>query len=93
MEDKIQEKIDRVLDRIQDPQTGMAMSQLGLVEKIRYVEKRRKLIVFFNCLGHSKACCAALNMVLLGDFETEIKAGLEAEFPQFSVTFTDFSNT
>ena len=93
MEDIIQEKIDRVLDGIQDPQTGMTISQMGLVEKIRYVEKRRKLIVFFNRLGHCKACCAALNLVMLADFENAIKEGLKAEFPQFSVAFTDFSNT
>jgi len=93
MENMIQEKIDRVLDGIQDPQTGMAISQMGLVEKIRYVEKRRKLIVFFNRLGHCKACCAALNLVMLSDFENAIKEGLKAEFPQFSVVFTNFQNT
>jgi len=93
MENIIQEKIDRVLDGIQDPQTGMTISQMGLVEKIRYVEKRRKLIVFFNRLGHCKACCAALNLVMLADFENAIKKGLKTEFPQFSVAFTDFTNT
>ncbi len=93
MENMIQEKIDRVLDGIQDPQTGMAISQMGLVGKIRYVEKRRKLIVFFNRLGHCKACCAALNLVMLSDFENAIKEGLKAEFPQFSVVFTNFQNT
>ena len=93
MENIIQEKIDRVLDHIQDPQTGMTISQLGLVEKIRYVDKPRKLIVFFKRLGHCKACCAALNMVMLADFENAIKEGLEAEFPQFSVAFTDFPDT
>jgi len=92
MENIIQEKIDRVLDGIQDPQTGMTISQMGLVEKIRYVEKRRKLIVFFNRLGHCKACCAALNLVMLADFENAIKEGLKTEFPQFSVAFTDFTN-
>jgi len=93
VENIIQEKIDRVLDRIQDPQSGMTILQLGLVEKIRYVEKRRKLIVFMNRLGHCKACCAALYMVLLADFENAIKEGLKTEFPQFSVAFTDSSNT
>jgi len=93
MENMIQEKIDRVLDGIQDPQTGMAISQMGLVGKIRYVEKRRKLIVFFKRLGHCKACCAALNLVMLSDFENAIKEGLKAEFPQFSVVFTNFQNT
>jgi metal-sulfur cluster biosynthetic enzyme len=92
MENIIQEKIDRVLDRIKDPQSGMTLLQLGLVKKIRYVEKRRKLIVFFNRLGHCKACCAALNMVMLADFENAINEGLKAEFPQFSVAFTDSPN-
>ena len=90
MDDIIQKKIDRVLDRIQDPQSSMTIAQLGLVGKIRYVEKCRKLIVFLNRLGKGKTCCAALNMVLLADFETAIKEGLETEFPQYSIDFTDF---
>jgi metal-sulfur cluster biosynthetic enzyme len=89
MENIIQDKIDKVLNHIKDPQTGMTISQLGLVKKIRHVEKQQKLIVFFNRLGQSKSCCAALNLALLADFETAIKAGLKAEFPQFSITFTD----
>ena len=90
MDNIIQKKIDKVLDHIQDPSSGMTIAQLGLVGKIRYVEKRQKLIVFLNRLGKGKSCCAALNMVLLADFETSIKEGLEAEFPQFSIDFTDF---
>ena len=93
MENTIQEKIDGVLDRIKDPQTGMTIAQLGLVKKIRYVEKRRKLIVFFKRLGHGKACCALLNMAMLTDFENLIKEGLKVQFPDFSIVFTDFSNT
>jgi metal-sulfur cluster biosynthetic enzyme len=90
MDDIIQKKIDRVLDRIKDPQSGMTIAQLGLVGKIRYVEKSRKLIVFLNRLGKGKTCCATLNIVLLADFETAIKESLETEFPQFSIEFTDF---
>ncbi len=93
MDSIIQKKIDEVLDGIQDPQTGLTIAQLGLVEKIRYVEKRRKLIVFLNRLGKSKACCTALNMALMADLENAIKEGLKAEFPQFSIEFRDSSNT
>ena len=89
MNDIIQKKIDRVFDSIQDPQSGMTIAQLGLVGKIRYVEKSQKLIVFLNRLGKGKSCCAALNMVVLADLEKAIKEGLEVEFPQFSI---DFSN-
>ena len=89
MDKIIQEKIDRVLGSILDPQTGMTIAQLGLVGKIRHVEKEQKLIVFFNRLGYTKACCAALNMAMLSDFETAIKQGLMAEFPGLSVEFSN----
>ena len=85
---RIQEKIDRVLDGIHDPQTGLTLSQMGLVEKIRYVEEQRKLIVMFNRLGPGKACCSVLNMTLLADFEDLIKKGFQTEFPQFSIRLT-----
>jgi len=78
------------LDHIKDPQSGMTIAQLGLVGKIRYVKKTQKLIVFLNRLGKGKTCCAALNLVLLADFEKVIKDGLEAEFQKFSIEFTDF---
>jgi len=90
MDHIIQKKIDKVLDHIKDPQSGMTIGQLGLVGKIRYVEKSQKLIVFLNRLGKGKTCCATLNLVLLADFEKAIKEGLEAEFQKFSIEFTDF---
>ncbi len=89
MEKTIQQKIDKVLDQITDVQTGMTVAQLGLVKKIRLVAESQKLIVFLNRLGHTKACCATLNMAVLAKIETSIKEGLESEFPCFSVSFTD----
>ncbi len=86
----IQKKIDNVLDHIKDPQSGMTIAQLGLVGKIRYVEKTQKLIVFLNRLGKGKTCCAALSLVSLANFEKAIKDGLEVEFQKFSIEFTDF---
>ena len=89
MKNSIQKKIDKVLDQVTEVQTGMTIAQLGLVKKIRLVEESRKLIVFLNRLGHTKACCATLNMAVQADIETSIKKGLESEFPFFSVSFTD----
>ena len=85
----IQKKIDRVLDNIKDAQTGLSIAQLGVVGKVRHSEQHRKIIVFLNRLGNSKACCAALNMFMLADFEIAIKDGLKVEFPEFSVEIAD----
>jgi metal-sulfur cluster biosynthetic enzyme len=46
MENIIQNKIDSVLDRIKEPQSGLSLSQIGFVEKIRCNSEGKKLIVF-----------------------------------------------
>jgi hypothetical protein len=87
MENIIQNKIDSVLDRIKEPQSGLSLSQIGFVEKIRCNSEGKKLIVFTNRLGHSKACCIALNMIVLGHIEKTLVEELKKEFPNHSIEF------
>jgi metal-sulfur cluster biosynthetic enzyme len=42
----MKEKIDRVLDTVKEPETGLTMAQLGFVERVRYYEEKKKLTVF-----------------------------------------------
>ena len=44
----MKEKIDRVLDTVKEPETGLTMAQLGFVERVRYVEDKKKLIDKFK---------------------------------------------
>jgi len=81
----IQKKIDAVLERIKDPQSGMNAAQLGLVEKIRVSEKRNILTIFFNPMGKTKACCSVLNMAVLSDIEREMEAEFRKEFPGYFI--------
>ncbi len=92
MEADVQKKIDSVLGRIKDSQSGMTIAQMGLVQKIRHSEENRRLIVFMNHMGKSKACCSVLNMAILADLEKEMEVELKKEFPWFSVRFTDAQN-
>lgn len=85
----VQNKIDAVLDRVKDKQSGLSIAELGLVQKIRYNESNRKLIVFMNRLGKSKACCSVLNLAILSELEHEIKQELRKEFPWFRVIFAE----
>lgn len=36
------EKIDRVLERVKDPESGLPVSRLGLVKRFRYSEREKK---------------------------------------------------
>ena len=92
MDKGVQEKINSVLGRIKDSQSGMSVAEMGLVQKIRHSEENRRLIVFMNRMGKSKACCSVLNMSILADLEKEMEQELRKEFPWFSVKFADAMN-
>ncbi len=85
MNPEIQKKIDAILDRVKDPQSGMSAAHMGLVAKIRVSEKMNQMTIFFNTLGKSNACCSALNMAVLSDIETEMAEEFSKEFPNFII--------
>ena len=82
----MKEKIDRVLNTLKEPATGLTMAQLGFVERVRYSEKQKKLMVFFcNLKPNHKYCCAALQgMLISGTIDSLIEA-FQKEFPDLAV--------
>ena len=57
----MKEKIDRVLDTVKEPETGLTMAQLGFVERVRYNEEKKKLTVFScNLKPNRKVCCTVM---------------------------------
>ena len=89
MDQKIQKKIDDILDRVTEEQSGMTAAQLGVVQKIRIHEKEKRLTLFFNPIGRAKACCSVINMAFLENLENQIKHEFEKEFRQFSIRFAN----
>ncbi|WDP83878.1 MAG: hypothetical protein HUN05_00755 [Desulfobacter sp.] len=89
MDPKIQNIIDSVLDKIMDSQSGMSVLSLGLVQKVRYNETEKKLIVFLNPMGKSKTCCSALNMTILADLEKKMESDFARAFPGFAISFAN----
>ncbi|WDP91525.1 MAG: hypothetical protein HUN04_18195 [Desulfobacter sp.] len=85
MNPNIQKKIDAVLDRVKDPQSGMTAAQMGLVEKVRVSEKMNILTIFYAPMGKSKACCSVLNMAVLSEIETAMEKEFKKEFPGFII--------
>lgn len=84
-DNNIQEKIDRLLDRVKDTGSGLTLAQLGLVKKVRFNENQRKLTLFLEGISSQKACCAAMNLAILGDVETRLKDEFKKEFPGFEI--------
>ena len=83
------EKIDRVLERVKDPESGLPVSRLGLVKRFRYSEREKKIFVFTDVYPHLPKCvtCAAIARTIVSAIIRDLTAELEREFPELSVEF------
>ena len=82
----MKEKINKVLNTLKEPATGLTMAQLGFVERIRYSEAKKKLMVFAcNFKPHHKSCCTALQGVLISGTLNSLAEAFQKEFPDLAV--------
>jgi metal-sulfur cluster biosynthetic enzyme len=86
MSSKMKEQIDAVLDRVKEPVTGFSIAQLGLVERLRYSESKKKLFVFLNAENpRTPKCCKIIQGLLLSDILKALTEEFNKEFPELSV--------
>lgn len=80
-------KVDEVLDRVRDPESGLMVSELGVVKKVRLSEKEKTLYVFIDAYGHLPKCvtCAAIAQAILAGITRDLEAAFREAFPGFSV--------
>jgi metal-sulfur cluster biosynthetic enzyme len=76
------EKIDSVLDRVKDKESDLSIAQLGLVERVRYSEKRNKLYVFTRAIHSTHGCCTLLALVQQSDTLEALEEQFKLEFPE-----------
>ena len=82
----MKEKINKVLNTLKEPATGLTMAQLGFVERVRYSEAKKKLMVFScNFKPHHKSCCTALQGVLISGTLNSLTEAFQKEFPDLAV--------
>ena len=82
----MKEKIDKVLDTVKEPETGLTMAQLGFVERVRYSEAKKKLMVFScNFKPHHKSCCSVLQGLLISGTINSLTEAFQKEFPDLAV--------
>jgi len=81
----MKKKLQAVLERVKDPETNVAISELGLVERFRYHPEQKKLSVFLNPVRPGKVCCSIISSLLLTSTLKNLMNELQKEFPDFAV--------
>lgn len=76
------QKVDNVLDRIIEKESNLSVAQLGLVERVRYSEKRNKLYVFTKAIHSTHGCCTLLALVQQSDTLQDLEEQFKKEFPE-----------
>lgn len=83
----MQEKISEIFERIKFLKSVLTLSQANIIEKIRYDEEKRKLIVIKNPIQISHGCWVLITNVLLNDILKQLKRKLEITFLELSIKF------
>ena len=83
----IQEKLDSVLERVMDRQSGSPISDIGLVERLRIQEKQKRLIVFCRRSSEMHACCMVFNNTMYDETIEDLKTELQKFFPGYFIKF------
>lgn len=78
-------KIDAVLDRVKDPESNLSAAQMGLVERLRYLEKQQKLVVFTRQPDGPPACCMLIAKMLQTAIADQLIGEFEKEFPNLTI--------
>ena len=89
MYEGMQDKIDLILDRVKDPESGLPISHLGVIERIRYNQARQELYIFANFQPHSPGClaCVGIAAALVDGIKRRLVSEFQAEFPDVAIQF------
>ena len=82
-------KIDAVLDRVKDPESGLSVLQLGLIKRVRFSEAKKKLYVFTDFQSHMPDCktCVFIAKLVADNIVRSLAVEFSLEFPDLEVEF------
>ncbi len=75
-------RIDFVLDRVIESESGLSIAQIGLVKRIRYSEKKNKLLVFTKAFSQTHGCCTLLALTQQSQILNHLEEEFKKEFPE-----------
>ena len=87
MDRAMQQRLEAVLERVKDPESGVAVSRLGIVERFRYNAEQKQLVVFTDFAPHMPSCptCVGIAAIVIDGIRRRLNGELQAEFPELSV--------
>ena len=89
MDESMQHTIDQVLDRVKDPESGLPISHLGVVKRVRYNAEKQELYIFTNFLKHSPGClaCVGVAAVVVDGIKRRLREEFQTAFPELTILF------
>jgi metal-sulfur cluster biosynthetic enzyme len=86
MSPEMKQKIENILERVKDPESDLPIAQLGLVNRILYSEKEKKLVVFTSntpkCLS-----CAVIGWTIMSMIIRDLMTEFQKEFSDLTIEF------
>ena len=83
MDEEMKLKIDGVLDRVKDPESGYSVAELGLVHRLRYNQEKEELYIFADFVSHQPGCmaCVGIASVIIDGIRRRLIEEFQTEFP------------
>ena len=80
-------KLDAVLKRVKEPETGRSIGDLNLVGRFRFSDAAGMLEVHMNIAEPRSTCmvCSIVNHHLCSSIERRLEEELEKEFPDLTI--------
>lgn len=89
MSPEMKQKIENVLERVKDPESDLSIAQLGLVQRLLYSEKEKKLLIFAGDYINLPKClsCAPIGWTIRAAIIRDLTAEFQKEFPDLTIEF------
>ena len=89
MDPEMTQRIDAILGRVKDPESGLSLDRLGVVTRVRFNEEKREMYLFTNFPGHLPTCntCRGIAVAIMSSIMRNLKEEFEKEFPDITIEF------
>lgn len=80
-------KIEGILNKVKEPETGRTVSELGLVRKITYSAGWKRMIVYTDISAPRTTCavCSLVTETIRQSIQRYLKEAFEEAFPELVI--------
>lgn len=81
-------RIEKVLNKVKEPETFRSVSELGLVKKVTYSAGWQRMIVYTDIEAPRSTCavCYVVTETIRESIQRDLQEAFEKEFPELSIT-------